>query len=463
MPVYRFKAWNEKGHSITGKMKAPDTIQLEIELKRVGLTVRSVKEWTGESRITIREILSFPVQLLESFARLFIREQKSHYDPEHYARTRKSRGDIRSRIAKGDSNKMPTFSYLATTPQCNRVYGEMEATDETDLTNRLLLIELKLVRASKERALDTRGIVPRIGYRVPLREQIILAEQLEIYFRLDMVLPEILDAVRIAGGSKRYRQLLLGIRNHVVAGDSFYAAVKRYPAYTFSRFFLSIIEVGEITGRFSGIFMYANRHLKWLMNFQRDSIQALRGQLLSALFIGGLLTFVIALRVGPEVLIFLLAVVAFCTLPWFRQARIDLALQLPYVREVLQIYDTLNFTHLFSIMWSAGITAEEAIRKSKHVVYGSAMRKALQEVEEAVRLGAAPSESLGYTGFFEPMVAAAFQRGEATGNFEVALEQVYYFHVRQIDDAVTNLIGISKLFLYALCVAMICVLSGLTR
>ena len=120
------------------------------------------------------------------------------------------------------------------------------------------------------------GSVARVvPYRVPLKDLVILAGQLEIYFRLDMVMAEILDAVRIACGNKRMKGLLLGVRNHVATGMGLTAAMNHYP-HAFSRFFMGIIDVGEESGKFSGVMMYAQRHLQWMADFRRSVIEQLR-------------------------------------------------------------------------------------------------------------------------------------------------------------------------------------------
>jgi type II secretory pathway component PulF len=464
MPMYRFKAHTDRGRTIKGKMQARSEMELEKELKKIGLTRSDSSEWKPYRGPSLGDVIAWPFQLLEAFFGWIFRAPRDDYDPAKFQRTRRARADIRQRIAKGNSNKMPTFAYLATTQKGNRIYGEMEAKDAADLAARLELLELKLVRASQERA-QTAPIARIVKYRVPLREQLILSEQLEIYFRLDMVMTEVLDAVRVGCDSKELKNTLLCVRNHVAQGDTLYQALCRLPENTFDRFFLSIIEVGEVSGRFSGVLMYANRYLKWLDSFERYVASALRSQLISVGIIGLLAAGSIAWMQGVGALVMpvcaLIVLWAFCRLPWFKEIRSALCYALPWLGDVLRRRDMLNFASLFSIMWSAGLTAEDAVKRAKHVVVSPPLREGLAVAENMIHNGMPPSEALAHTELLEPMVVMAFRQGETTGDFEAALDGVYYFYVRSLEGAMDTLLTAARTALYALCVGLIAVLLSL--
>lgn len=489
MPRYRFKARTVKGRTIKGEMDARDEIELVIELKRVGLAMVSFKEYKARASFSpfdgIRAAQDITVETIQR-----VKGEPEEYDPHKFQRGRRHRADIRQRIAKGDTNRMPTFYYLATTDKGRRVYGEMEAKNEEDLSARLQLIELTLVNAKREVAVE--GAVERVvPYRVPLKDLVILAGQLEIYFRLDMVMAEILDAVRIACGSKRLKGLLLGVRNHVAAGMGLAAAMKQYP-HAFSRFFMGIIDVGEETGKFSGVLMYAHRHLQWMADFRHRLGMEFRGPVIALIFTSGLFVWLpvyafyliafqtftlspglhgtIARVVNPLVMEHGLAVVLIPTALWcmIRIARtqpnlaleIDgAALHVPWFGKLWKLYDTMNFAYLFGIMWEAGITAERALFKAKDVIENSVLREAVERIADDVHMGSTLSDAFAQSELFEPMVVMAFRQGETTGRFEAALDGVYYFYVRAVEDAAERFIWVGRLLLFFLAAVFLMMLA----
>lgn len=490
MPRYRFKARTAKGRTIKGEMDTVDEIQLVIELKRIGLTLRSSKEHVARSDLTLFDGVRALQDLIESVI-LRIIGRPDEYDPHQFQRSRRARMDIRERIAKGDPNRMPTFSYLATTEKGRRVYGEMEAKDAEDLSARLQLIELTLVNAKQEIAVE--GSVARVvPYRVPLKDLVILAGQLEIYFRLDMVMAEILDAVRIACGNKRMKGLLLGVRNHVATGMGLTAAMNHYP-HAFSRFFMGIIDVGEESGKFSGVMMYAQRHLQWMADFRRSVIEQLRVPLVSLAFTTGFvfwlpvyLVHIIAFQnftLSPDLhgtlqrivspllmerglITIAIPVVLYFTVRFARtQPNLALAidgaaLHIPWFGKLWKLYDTMNFTYLFSIMWEAGITAERALFKAKDVIGNAAMRQAVERIADAVHMGSTLSDAFAESELFDVAVVMAFRQGEVTGRFEEALDGVYYFYVRAVEDAAERFIWRGRLLLYFIAAAFLTTLAG---
>lgn len=471
MPIFQFKARNQKGRPVEGEMKAADMQDLRDQLSRVGLSLRSAKETDGYSSTSLGEYLFMPYEWLEIVVErifsIFIRPAKHNYDPKHFERTRKERALIRQRLAKGDTSRMPTFFYHAQTAQGRRIEGEMEAKDEADLANRLQLLELKLIEGQKVGLDDAdNDTMESRAKPVSPEDELIFAEQLQIYFKIEMLPPDIFSAISIGCDSENLRNVVLKIRNHLTQGQSLSYALKFFPRGTFSQFFISVLEVGETTGRLSAVLMYASRHLRWLRDFRRDAINRLRDQFVSLWCIVALVLLMIAVKIGWKIsFACLFAIVLLCTLcrhSYFAEVRKVIYYHLPMISKIMRLMDVLNFSYLFSISWSAGIVVEQAIVLASNVVGSKQLRRELLIAGEKIKMGAKPSEALGDTELFEPMVIIAFSKAETTGDFESALDGVYYFYKQQLEDSLEDLTSTISAILYGLCIVLIIFLVGLS-
>lgn len=472
MPVFQFKARNKKGFSVAGELKATDIYDLEKQLLRMGLKLRTAKEADGYSKTTFFEYLWMPYEWLvgglEWIFQLVQRAPSDEYDPKKFERTRKDRAHIRQRIAKGDTGRMPTFFYHAQTPQGRRIEGEMEAKNEADLENRLQLLELTLIEGQKIGMGAADDDTSRFRAKpVSPEDELIFAEQLQLYFKIEMLPSDIFDAIRIGCDSKNLRGIVLKIRNHLAQGDSLSYALKDFPRGTFSQFFMSVLEVGEMTGRLSGVLMYASRHLRWIRDFRRDSMNHLRHQFFSTGFIIMLVLLMMAVNISWKMSLEYLATMALilvlCCHPYFKLARRSMYYHLPIIGAAMRLKDVLNFSYLFSIMWSAGITVEQAIALASNVIGNRHMRDELMMASDKVRRGAKPSEALADTELFEPMVVVAFSKAETTGDFEAALDGIYYFYMHRLEDSLEHLRSVISAILYGVCVLLLLVLIGVAN
>jgi type II secretory pathway component PulF len=110
----------------------------------------------------------------------------------------------------------------------------------------------------------------------------------------------------------------------------------------------------------------------------------------------------------------------------------------------------MNYTYLFSVMWSAGITAEEAVEKARGVVSNAWLRQELQDMKPMLAQGSTLSEAFKSSGAVEAQVIMACRNAEITGDFEGAMQQVYYFYTRKVQDDLDQFILAIRLTLFAL-------------
>jgi type II secretory pathway component PulF len=443
MPVYRFTALSHRGRKIRGEQEARDEIALSRQLNKIGLQLLHARLKKNRREWSIFTPFQWILEGLENLVKWVAGPPtRSAYDPDTFARGKKSRKDIRIRIPKTSDAQLVTFDFCAKTSLGRRLYGEMEAANENDLANRLLLIELTLIRAKLVEPTKLKN-VSLLPVRLPMREEILLSKQLAMYSDLDLLMTSILNEMRIGADSRQSRALIIGIRNRVVNGDNLAAAIGHYKHF-FSRFFLAAIDVANETGHYSGVMDYANRHLTWLYGLLASVRRDLRGPFITLTIVTALLPLIVLLlyRVSRQLL--------FIVVPQTGQlARIlgRFTYELPLLGKLSMDYDTLNFTYFFVMMWEAGVEVVPALNKSKAVIHNAALRHEVSRIEEAVTTGSTLTDAFMRANYFPVSLVAAIRSAEMTGNFSTVIDSYYFFATRRFEDAVFELTWKARLLL----------------
>jgi len=294
-----------------------------------------------------------------------------------------------------------------------------------------------------------------------------------------MTMPDILDAMCVGCERKTLRSLIIGIRNRVAQGDNLAVAMTHYQKL-FSRFFIAAIDVGNETGRYSGVMMYVNRHLTWLYDTWMRAKKELRMPLVTLVFVSGLIPWLLIYAVhfsmhanftlepelikpvqtyvspliteywrvtllAPLVLYGIVRILLHTPGPDIWVGRLLLAF--PWFGRFNRAYDILNFTYFFALMWEAGISVVPALHKAKQVMQNPALRHAVSRIEDQVHSGSTLSQAFARSGYFSIELVIALRHAETTGNFAALLDGVHHFAVRKVEDDLFALSWVLRLSL----------------
>ena len=126
----------------------------------------------------------------------------------------------------------------------------------------------------------------------------------------------------------------------------------------------------------------------------------------------------------------------------FRSAYHRWLLRLPLVGRLVRGLNTARFARTFSIPSASGVPVLEGMRIAAEVVSNLPMRKAVDEAARRVREGAPINRALQKSGYFPPMVVHLIASGEASGNLDDMLERAATSQERELETAVSALMGI---------------------
>jgi type IV pilus assembly protein PilC len=365
---------------------------------------------------------------------------------------------------------MPLFQYKAIDATGKFISGSLDAGNVNDLELRLEKMDMDLVTfKQKDPGADLFG-----RNKIGRRDLINFSFYLEQLTRAGVPLLEGLADLRDGEENPTFRDVVTGVIEAIEGGNSFSQALELYPKI-FDNVFVSLIRVGERSGRMGDVLVDITETLKW-----QDELLAKAKKIMTyPAIIGGLVFSVIMfmmifvvpdimdaiVSLGGEIPIetrLLIAVsnflidywylvlatpfVVFFTLRYFYKTsskarfRMDgMLLKIFILGPVNEKIKISRFTRYFALMFASGITVLDAINLSKSVVNNSVLEDGIDRAWQQISEGSSISEAFKNIGIFPPLVVRMLRVGESSGQMDKALNNVSYFFDRDINDSIEKM------------------------
>jgi len=362
---------------------------------------------------------------------------------------------------------MPLFKYKAIDATGKFISGSLDAGNSNDLEIRLEKMDLDLV-TFKQKNLGT-DLFGR--NKIGRRDLINFSFYLEQLTRAGVPILEGLADLRDGEENPTFRDIVTGLIEAIEGGNSFSQALELYPK-VFDDVFVSLIRVGERSGKMSDVLVDITETLKWqdellskakkIMTYPAvigtlvmsvilfmmifvvpdimDAIVSLGGKIpLETRLLMATSDFLInywyVVIAAPFVIVF--------TLKYFynssSRARFSLdgvLLKLWVVGPVSEKIKISRFTRYFALMFASGITVLDAINLSKAVVSNAVLEDGIDRAWQQISEGSSISEAFKNIGIFPPLVVRMLRVGEASGQMDKSLNNVSYFFDRDINDSI---------------------------
>ncbi len=365
---------------------------------------------------------------------------------------------------------MPLYQYKAVDAAGKFITGSLDAGNISDLELRLEKMDMDLVTfKQKELGADLFG-----RNKVGRRDLINFSFYLEQLTRAGVPILEGLADLRDGEENPTFRDVIASVIEAIEGGHSFSQALGLYPKI-FDNVFVSLIKVGEKSGKMSEVLIDITETLKW----QDELLSKAKKVMTYPIVMGSI--------VLSAVLFLMIFVV-----PDIMQAIIGLGGEIPFETRALMatsdfmvnywyvvisapfvIYFTLSFlyktnskmrfkldgillklwligpvsekikisrfTRYFSLMFASGITVLEAINLSKSVVGNAVLEDGIDRAWQQISEGSSISESFKNIGIFPPLVVRMLRVGESSGRMDTSLNNVSYFFDRDINDSIDKM------------------------
>jgi len=365
---------------------------------------------------------------------------------------------------------MPLFKYKAIDASGKFITGSLDAGNGNDLELRLEKMEMDLVSfKQKDPGAELFG-----RNKIGRRDLINFAFYLEQLTRAGVPLLEGLADLRDGEENPTFRDIVTGLIEAIEGGNSFSQALALYPRI-FDEVFVSLIRVGERSGKMSDVLVDITETLKW-----QDELMAKAKKIMTyPAVIGSLVLTVIMFMmifIVPDImdaivglggkipfetrmlmatsnflvnfwyLVIIVPFVVFFGLKYLYRTnskarfKMDgLLLKVWVLGPVNEKIKVSRFTRYFALMFASGITVLDAINLSKAVVSNAVLEDGIDRAWQQISEGSSISEAFKNIGIFPPLVVRMLRVGESSGQMDKSLNNVSYFFDRDINDSIEKM------------------------
>lgn len=389
---------------------------------------------------------------------------------------------------------MPKFHYSARQTDGRKVTGELEASSaesaaETLLNQGMIPVDIQRKSSVKVNIRWRDWIAPS----VPLEVLVIFCRQFYSLTKAGIPLLRALRGLTQNCQNKQLQQALEETVSELTNGRSLAAAMQLTPK-VFSPLFVSMIQIGESTGRLDQSLLQLSEYYEKELETRKQIKTALRYPILVLGFVGVAL-FILNLKVIPQfadmflrfganlplptrILIatsqffvnyWLLMCVAFVGGVLGFQAWINTAigrekwdkfrLTMPIVGSIVNRAQLSRFARTFSLMLSAGVPLNHSLALSAQSLGNAYLEKRLLEMKAGIESGTGVFASATQTGVFTPLVLQMIAVGEETGRIDELLLEVSEFYEREVDYDLKTLTARIEPILLVIVAGMVLILA----
>ena len=365
---------------------------------------------------------------------------------------------------------MPLYKYKAIDATGKFIQGSLDAGNVSDLELRLEKMEMDLVTfKQKELGSDLFG-----RNKIGRRDLINFAFYLEQLTRAGVPILEGLADLRDGEENPSFRDIITSVIEAIEGGNTFSEALGLYPKI-FDDVFVSLIKVGERSGKMSEVLVDITDTLKWQDELIAKATKIMTYPAVSGSLVLAVLMFMMIFLVpdimsgivglGGEIpfetralmatsqflvdfwyLVIATPFMVFFVISYFYKTsskarfRIDgMLLKMWIIGPVSEKIKISRFTRYFALMFASGITVLDAINLSKSVVSNSVLEDGIDRAWQQISEGGSISESFKNIGIFPPLVVRMLRVGESSGQMDKSLNNVSYFFDRDINDSIDKL------------------------
>lgn len=367
---------------------------------------------------------------------------------------------------------MARFSYMTRGANGELVNGKMEADDQNFVADRLIargLMPVSIKEVIEEKNLFDMDVAQLfISKKVNIQDLVMFSRQMYSLTKAGIPLTRAISGLMDTTGSQVLKNALEAINNDLNAGTNLTTAFSRHKKI-FSPLYISLIHVGENSGRLEESFEQIARYLELEQKTKERIKSATRYPLfvtiaiVAAIFIINI--FVIPqfsklfasfdageLPLATQVLmhtseffvdywIYLICVISIIIYsfsyavktPKGRLIWDEYKLRIPIFGNIIYRSLLARFSRTFAMMSKSGVPLINALNIIAEVVDNHWVAKHINSMRDGVEKGESIRVVSTRTGMFSPLILQMISVGEETGKLDEMLDQVALFYEEQVD------------------------------
>lgn len=372
---------------------------------------------------------------------------------------------------------MPIFAYKAVAKDGAHTDGTIEAANflaAGHLLKEQGMIPMELQEQTKK--FDWQSLLGTFS-TISLKDKIAFIQNLDLLLKSGVSAPRAMRIISQQVHNKKFKGVMDQMATDVEAGKSLHESMAAYPKI-FSQIFVSMIEVGELSGNLEKSLEYLRIQLQREADLKSKTKGAMiyPGVIVSAMVVIGLVLGIFVLpkltatfkefntdlpiltRVVIHVSDFMennaiLVIIGFIVLvaggvvgmrtEQGKRGLDFVLLHFPMISPIVKKINIARFARILGSLMKSGISVVQGLSVTGSALSNVYYQEALLQTSSDVKLGKSLTDSLGANGqLFPYIVTQMLSIGEETGNLEQILDQLAEHNELEIDDTMKNLSSI---------------------
>ncbi len=372
---------------------------------------------------------------------------------------------------------MTRFSYKGRNAHGEAVSGVLEAVDSGAVADQLLKLAITPlhIQAGREPKSDWRPgwLKALMGETVRSEDVMLFSRQMYTLIRAGVPILRSLAGLKDSAVNPAFAKMLTGFREDLEAGRELSQGLRRYP-HVFSSFYLSMVRVGEMTGRLEEIFLRLFEHLDFERTIARKVKVAVRypltvlATMASAIIVINIFVIPAFARVyaglQAELPLMTRILINFSDLTvhyWFvgvalgvvfyaafelwsrsmkgRYQWDKLKLRIPIAGKIHRKAALARFARSFALAARSGIPLVQAMTNVAQVADNAFIARRIEQMRDGVERGESILGAAGAAEVFTPVVLQMVAVGEETGALDDLMQEVAEMYEREVDYEINTL------------------------
>lgn len=372
---------------------------------------------------------------------------------------------------------MPHFAYRGRNPRGELVQGTMEAGDAPAVADHLLNVGVFPVDIAEAREPQGTAVARWWDRWFPARVEtvdvMLFSRQMYTLLKAGVPILRALAGLRESARNRTFAGVVGELGQSLDSGRELSVAMRRHPG-VFSLFYVSMIRVGEMTGRLDEIFLRLFQHL----DFDRDMRERIRSAFRYPLFVLAAMAaalIIVNLFVIPafsrvyqsfkaDLPIFTRVLIGFSefmvhywpvmgaglvvgAVAWYFYVRTEagryqwdrLKLGIPVMGGIVRKASLARFARSFAIAYRSGVPVVNGLTVLAQVVDNAFIAERIHQVRNGVERGESVMRAAAAAGVFTPTVLQIIAVGEETGELDDLMDEVAQMYEREVDYEVKTL------------------------
>ena len=398
---------------------------------------------------------------------------------------------------------MPSYTWRGRNTRGEQIEGSVEAESDNAVADQLLAsgvtpVEIRRSGVAALAATEVPAGPPAwlqalLSPKVSAEEALVLSRQLYTLQKAGVPLLRSLAGLQASTAKPAMTALLTDLRASLDQGRELSAGLARHPG-VFSAFYVAMVQVGEMTGKLTEVFLRLADHLEFELDVRARIQQALRYPSMVILAIISALTVINIFVLPTFATMFagfkselplmtrvLLGVSAFTVQWWPALLALGVGgvmgwrswlttprgrylwdrqkLRLPIVGPIILKATLARFARSFAMASKSGVPISQAMTVVARTVDNAWIGARIEQMRDGVERGETLSRCAVSAGVFTPVVLQMIAVGEETGELDTLLVEIAGMYERETDHAIKGLSAAIEPLLLLVIGAMVLVLA----